>query len=350
MRRLSRLAVLSLATGPVVVQALPLGQACRELLANVLAGPQRLFQDIERERRQLALADLERSQNRVRALGRNPVPATLQQRLLRQMRRYLEIEGYRVEARGSSRGQTRLILHAPVPPRNSLQKTMHVLNEKFGVQVVYDPSVGGSVSGAFDPAENVVLVSPGALLEHNFGTVVHETAHAATFRNLQARRPSPFYGMATHVGSPLPDSSGYRDFLAFDEMKSHWIEANHYRTASHKSGAGRVSRIMAPMTASQGLDLSTAILLLVHDAQEQLERGLRPVFKRDELGIAAIFTLHAENTLPTELRIPLVQSQGVSDPANLELVEKQLRSTEQEARKKIKEFKDFLRAYKGVDF
>lgn len=228
---------------------------------------------------------------------------------------------------------------------------MRVLQEKFGVQVAYDPSLLPETSlGAFLPAEKTIFVSPSAVLEKNFSTLVHETAHAATYRNMRAGRPSPYYGQATGVSPYLPPNTGYDEFLVFDEMKSYWVDANHYRAASRKTGEGLVSPIMGPLSASRGLDLSTAVVRLTYDAQEQLKSGYQPKFERDALGfVVAVFELQHEEGLVTELGIPLVRSQGVADPANLELLTEQLESSGQEARKKIKEFTGFIKSYKGRD-
>ncbi len=215
-----------------------------------------------------------------------------------------------------------------------------------GVTTLFDPifQASGTAGAAIDTDFDTLLIPLESAIRPNKPNLSfrHEFRHAKTsFRDLVLRKESPFYGYAKALEGEIDRIGGYDNFVGFDEMNTHLADSDlgitRLRAAIQTRDANQiVSKAKFVFNKSmRGKSISYESAAMMLEAYNQAKNGKIQIEYTPEMDQANAITAKFELNylrpdgarLKVALKIPLVKSQGVADPRNLQLLLQQLAST-----------------------
>lgn len=212
------------------------------------------------------------------------------------------------------------------------------LEFRYDPHFVMDPANG--VLAQYEDSGHLFYLPHTAVLDPNRtdGVVIHEVSHAVIAVFIKRRLSSIYYGEVRPLKSKLGRSElieGYDEYMSYDELRGHLIQALQARNVARETEAGEVAgdvaaaREEAEWPRERAMKMAELILELHSLTLDALKSNpLRTSDFHIESGVTWVDVQVGRRPLGEfKVSFPLVRSQGPSDPANPELLRGQILSS-----------------------
>lgn len=207
-----------------------------------------------------------------------------------------------------------------------------------GSVLFYDPidNLFDGSRGSYSNQRRTLRVSDTNTLELALDeiTILHELRHSRNYRDLDQKRPSPYYGSAKAAVGLLPGqaTSAYYDFMSFSEMltfsRAVKNALNQVKGALQRNKSDRdIDDI--ERNINRGLSVSERSFVIASMALA-LPKTVRPIVTEQNGVFVASVVIDTKGGF-FNLNIPLVKSRSTNDPRNMDYFKEQVEFLKQAA-------------------